>query len=73
MAKYRVVEPSAVIQGGRAWQVGDVVDLTDKQAADLGGMVERESRVDRQERVALETVAAENKPRRKPEPEGNGE
>lgn len=39
MARYRVVEPCAVVQGGRAWQVGDEVELPDAQAADLGSVV----------------------------------
>ncbi|OFB37972.1 hypothetical protein BA059_16890 [Mycolicibacterium sp. (ex Dasyatis americana)] len=54
MAKYKVVSPGPV-QGGRAWQVGDVVELSGAQAAQYAGKV-RKVDEDRPRRKTLDGI-----------------
>lgn len=70
MAKYKVVEPGP-IQAGRAWQVGDEVELDDAQAEQYSGKVERVAK--RPVKLSGTNAEAAVKAELKSEPEGDGE
>lgn len=73
MAKYKVVSSCAMVQGGRAWQVGDEVELTDAQATDLGGVVAPVAAVEGLTKTVLTGIKRTVRKLDESEPEGDGE
>lgn len=81
MAKYKIVEPCAFMQDGKAvhhTEAGAVVELGDSQAEALGAAVERvdpyvapELGVDFDKSFAVVVDPPARKSRRKSEPEGD--
>lgn len=69
MAQYKVVAPCAVIKGGRAWQVGDVIEVDDAKTAGLESVLEPV--VEHKEHVHVPTEPVRKA--RKSEPEGDGD